>query len=71
MTTPGRPKLHVLGKGTPYSNVVLPRLHAHLDEERATLGRLQQRLLRVHRRWLKQLRCLAPLARRIGKPVAA
>jgi hypothetical protein len=67
MTNPRRPRSRAAAKPTPDPKLLLPKLRARLDRERAALGRSQKRLLRGFHVWEKQGRLVARLERRIAR----
>lgn len=54
-------------KPAPDPKLLLPKLHARLDKERAGLDRWQKRLMRTFHAYERQQRLVARIARRIAK----
>jgi hypothetical protein len=69
MTTPQKrkPKARPTAKTAPNPKLLLPKLRARLDKERAGLDRCQKRLVRTFHAFERQHRLVARIARRIAK----
>jgi hypothetical protein len=64
---PRKPKTRPAAKPAPDPNLLLAKLHARLEKERAGLDRCQKRLVRVFHAYERQYRLVARIERRIGK----
>ena len=64
---PRKPQAHAAARPAPDPKLLIPRLRARLDKERAGLGRWRQRLFRAAHAYERQHRLTARLERRIAK----